>query len=169
MKKFLDEFKQFISKGNVLYLAVGVIIGGAFSKIVSSLVDNIIMPIIGVILGGVDFSGLSITFQGASIKYGLFIQNVVDFLIVAFCIFTVIKILNSFDKKIKSKIEKEQKEQEEKEVSKEDVLHEIKSVNDVLKDPDVGYEEKGMLIRTIVDQIVWDKENNKMYFDIIVH
>ena len=60
MKKFLDEFKQFISKGNVVDLAVGVIIGGAFSKIVSSLVDNIIMPIIGVILGGVDFSGLSI-------------------------------------------------------------------------------------------------------------
>lgn len=133
MKKFLDEFKQFISKGNVVDLSVGVIIGGAFSKIVSSLVDNIIMPIIGVILGGVDFSGLSITFQGASIKYGLFIQNVVDFLIVAFCIFTVIKILNSFDKKIKSKIEKEQKEQEEKEpeMTKEERL--LTEIRDLLK------------------------------------
>ena len=129
MKKFLDEFKQFISKGNVVDLAVGVIIGGAFSKIVSSLVDNIIMPIIGVILGGVDFSGLSITFHGASIKYGLFIQNVVDFLIVAFCIFTV----NSFDKKIKSKIEKEQKEQEEKEpeMTKEERL--LTEIRDLLK------------------------------------
>ena len=133
MKKFLDEFKQFISKGNVVDLAVGVIIGGAFSKIVSSLVDNIIMPIIGVILGGVDFSVLSITFHGASIKYGLFIQNVVDFLIVAFCIFTVIKILNSFDKKIKSKIEKEQKEQKEKEpeMTKEERL--LTEIRDLLK------------------------------------
>ena len=105
-----------------------------FSKIVSSLVDNIIMPIIGVILGGVDFSGLSITFHGASIKYGLFIQNVVDFLIVAFCIFTVIKILNSFDKKIKSKIEKEQKEQEEKEpeMTKEERL--LTEIRDLLKE-----------------------------------
>ena len=83
------------------------------------------MPIIGVILGGVDFSGLSITFHGASIKYGLFIQNVVDFLIVAFCIFTVIKILNSFDKKIKSKIEKEP------EMTKEERL--LTEIRDLLK------------------------------------
>ncbi|CDD87263.1 resolvase N-terminal domain protein [Blautia obeum CAG:39] len=65
-------------------------------------------------------------------------------------------------------LEKLRKEQEEKEVNKEDVLHEIKSVNDILKNPDVSYEEKGTLIRTIVDQIVYDKESGKMYFDIIV-
>lgn len=135
MKKFLNEFKEFISKGNVVDLAVGVIIGGAFSKIVSSLVDNILMPIIGVILGGVDFSGLSIKFQGASIKYGLFIQNVVDFLIVAFCIFTVIKILNSFDKKVKSKLEKEEKKKQEEvkqEISKEEQL--LTEIRDLLKE-----------------------------------
>lgn len=135
MKKFLNEFKEFISKGNVVDLAVGVIIGGAFSKIVSSLVDNILMPIIGVILGGVDFSGLSINFQGASIKYGLFIQNVVDFLIVAFCIFTVIKILNSFDKKVKSKLEKEEKKKQEEvkqEISKEEQL--LTEIRDLLKE-----------------------------------
>lgn len=135
MKKFLSEFKDFISKGNVIDLAVGVIIGGAFSKIVSSLVDNILMPIIGVILGGVDFSGLSIKFQGASIKYGLFIQNVVDFLIVAFCIFTVIKIINSFDKKVKAKLEKEEnkkKEEVKKEISKEEQL--LTEIRDLLKE-----------------------------------
>ena len=69
---------------------------------------------------------------------------------------------------LESELEKLRKEQEEKEVSKEDVLHEIKSVNDILKNPDVSYEEKGTLIRTIVDQIVYDKESDKMYFDIIV-
>lgn len=69
---------------------------------------------------------------------------------------------------LESELEKLRKEQEEKEVSKEDVLHEIKSVNDILKNPDVSYEEKGTLIRTIVDQIVYDKESGKMYFDIIV-
>ena len=114
MKKFFGEFKQFVSKGNVMDLAVGVVIGGAFGKIVSSLVDNIIMPLVGLIIGGVDFSTLSITVKGASIKYGLFIQNVVDFLIVALCIFIVIKTINSLDKKVKSKIKKEEEKKEEK-------------------------------------------------------
>ena len=68
----------------------------------------------------------------------------------------------------KAELEKLRKEQEEKEVNKEDVLHEIKSLNDILKNPDVSYEEKGTLIRTIVDQIIYDKESGKMYFDIIV-
>ncbi len=115
MKKFFSEFKEFISKGNVMDLAVGVVIGTAFSKIVSSLVDNIIMPLVGLILGGVDFSSLSIRFHGASIRYGLFIQNVVDFLIVALCIFTVIKILNSFNKKVKDKIKKEEEKEKKEE------------------------------------------------------
>ncbi len=134
MKKFLGEFKEFISKGNVVDLAVGVIIGSAFSKIVSSLVDNILMPLIGVILGGVDFSGLSITFQGASIKYGLFIQNIVDFLIVAFCLFTVIKVMNSLDKKMKSKIQKEKEEEKNTEPKKsnEEIL--LEEIRDLLKE-----------------------------------
>jgi len=99
MKNLLHEFKDFISKGNVIDMAVGVIIGSAFSKIVSSLVDDIIMPLIGLIIGGLDFSNLSLTFRDASINYGMFIQNVIDFLIIALCIFSVIKIINKFKKK----------------------------------------------------------------------
>lgn len=99
MKKFISEFKEFISKGNVLDMAVGVIIGGAFSKIVSSLVNDVMMPLIGIIIGGHDFTNLSIKVGNAKIMYGSFLQNVVDFLIVAFCLFTVIKIINRFKKK----------------------------------------------------------------------
>ena len=99
MKKFISEFKEFISKGNVLDMAVGVIIGGAFSKIVSSLVNDVMMPLIGIIIGGHDFTNLSIKVGNAKIMYGSFLQNVVDFLIVAFCLFIVIKIINRFKKK----------------------------------------------------------------------
>ena len=98
MKKIFKEFKEFISKGNVIDMAVGVIIGGAFSKIVTSLVNDIIMPLIGVIIGGLDFSNLYIKVKDSKILYGSFIQNIVDFLIIAVCIFTVIKILNKFKK-----------------------------------------------------------------------
>lgn len=99
MKKIFKEFKEFISKGNVIDMAVGVIIGSAFSKIVTSLVNDIIMPLIGVIIGGLDFTSLSIKIKDSEILYGSFIQNIVDFLIIAVCIFTVIKILNRFKKK----------------------------------------------------------------------
>jgi large conductance mechanosensitive channel len=95
-KGLIEEFKTFIKRGNVIDLAVGVVIGGAFSKIVSSLVDNIIMPLIGVIIGGIDFSNLSIKVDKATIKYGLFIQNVIDFLIIALCIFFIVKLINKF-------------------------------------------------------------------------
>lgn len=102
----IKEFKEFAMRGNVVDLAVGVIIGGAFGKIVSSLVGDVIMPPIGVLLGGVNFSDLSITIKEASegaeavvIKYGAFIQTVIDFLIIAFVIFVVIKGMNSLKKK----------------------------------------------------------------------
>ena len=98
MKKVLKEFKEFISKGNVIDMAVGVIIGSAFSKIVTSLVNDIIMPIIGIIIGGLDFTSLSIKVKNSEILYGSFIQNIVDFLIIAACIFIVIKIMNRFKK-----------------------------------------------------------------------
>ena len=91
MSKFISEFKEFAMRGNVIDMAVGVIIGGAFGKIVSSLVDNVIMPLIGLVTGGVNFSALSVKVADAEVKYGLFIQNVVDFLIVAICIFMMIK------------------------------------------------------------------------------
>ena len=93
MKKILKEFKEFIARGNVVDLAVGVIVGSAFGKIVTSLVNDILMPIIGVILGGIDFTNLTLKFNDATIYYGNFIQNVIDFLIVAFCIFIQLKIL----------------------------------------------------------------------------
>lgn len=131
MKKFFGEFKEFVSKGNVIDLAVGVVIGSAFGKIVSSLVDNIIMPLVGLVIGGVDFSSLSVTVKGASIKYGLFIQNVVDFLIVALCIFIFIKAINSLDKKVKSKVKKEEekkKEEPPKPTKEEELLTEIRDL-----------------------------------------
>ncbi len=90
----LKEFKDFAMKGNIVDMAVGVIIGGAFGKIVSSLVENIIMPIFGIVLGKVDFSSLAITVGDANIEYGLFLNAVVEFLIISFSIFIVIKKLN---------------------------------------------------------------------------
>jgi large conductance mechanosensitive channel len=86
-------------RGNVMDLAVGVIIGGAFGKIVSSLVGDVLMPAIGILLGKLDFSTLAITVGDANIKYGMFIQSMVDFVIVAFCIFIMIKQLQRFKKK----------------------------------------------------------------------
>ena len=104
--KLVDEFKAFIMRGNVVDMAVGVIIGGAFSKIVTSLVNDIFMPIIGMVLGNVDFSSLEIKIgepvegaEQAAIRYGMFIQEIVNFLIIAFCIFMVIKLINKAKKK----------------------------------------------------------------------
>ena len=87
LEKGASEFKTFISKGNVVDMAVGVIIGSAFGKIVTSLVNDVLMPLIGVVLGGLDFSNLSIKVGDATVMYGSFIQSIVDFLIVAFCTF----------------------------------------------------------------------------------
>ena len=98
MKKFIEEFKEFISKGNVLDLAIGVVIGGAFTAIVNSLVNDVIMPIVGIILGGVDFSGLSLQIGDASLTYGNFIQAVINFLLVALVLFTIVKAANKFKK-----------------------------------------------------------------------
>lgn len=100
----IKEFKEFIAQGNVFDLAVGVIIGGAFGKIVTSLVEDILMPIIGLILGGIDFSGLSITVGDANVMYGNFIQVIINFLIIAFCIFLMVKAMNKFKKPVKEEI-----------------------------------------------------------------
>jgi len=103
---FVSEFKSFAMKGNVVDMAVGIIIGAAFGKIVASLVKDVIMPPIGVLVGGVDFSQLAFVIQEAqgdvaavAINYGLFIQSIVDFLIVVFAIFMAIKVMNSLKKK----------------------------------------------------------------------
>ena len=126
-KGFIDEFKEFIAKGNVMDLAVGVIIGGAFSKIVTSLTDNILMPIIGVLI---DFTSLAIKVnlygRIVNIRYGMFIQNVVDFLITALCIFVMIKTINKFMKK------KEEPKKEEPPAKREEVKL-LEEIRDELK------------------------------------
>lgn len=124
IKNFIDEFKEFISKGNVIDLAVGVIIGSAFSKIVSSLVNDILMPLIGTILGGLNFTSLSLKIGNAIISYGNFIQNVVDFLIVAFCIFIFVKIMNKFHKEKKAEVKPQ---------SKSDEVKLLEEIRDLLK------------------------------------
>jgi large conductance mechanosensitive channel len=90
----LKEFKAFIAQGNVLDLAIGVIIGGAFGKITGSLVDDIIMPLVGIVLGGINFKELAITVGTANVKYGNFIQVVIEFLIIAWVVFMIIKAAN---------------------------------------------------------------------------
>lgn len=96
---FFSEFKAFAMRGQVVDLAVAVVIGAAFGKIVTSLVDGVIMPGIGLVLGGVDVTGLSFTVGKASIKWGLFLQSIIDFTIIAFVIFLVIKLLSSLQRK----------------------------------------------------------------------
>ncbi|MGM9869997.1 MAG: large-conductance mechanosensitive channel protein MscL [Sodaliphilus sp.] len=95
---FVKEFKEFAVKGNVMDMAVGVIIGGAFGKIVSSVVDDLLMPLVGMLTGGVDFTSLSVKVGDATLSYGNLIQNIIDFLIVAFCIFLMVKGINKFKK-----------------------------------------------------------------------
>ena len=124
----LKEFKEFISRGPVLDLAVGVIIGGAFGKIVTSLVDNIFMPVIGMIIGGLDFSELSLKVGDATLKYGAFIQSVIDFLIIALCIFLFIKAIN----KAKHVAKRGKKEKEEEAPKPEDIQL-LEEIRDLLK------------------------------------
>lgn len=125
-KKTFGEFKTFIAKGNVMDMAVGVIMGSAFGKIVSSLVDDILMPLIGVIIGGIDFTGLSVKVEDATITYGNFIQNVIDFLIIAICIFAMVKSLEKINKK------KEEKPDEEPKKDDNTVL--LEEIRDLLKE-----------------------------------
>lgn len=125
----IKEFKEFISRGNVIDLAVGVIIGGAFGKIVSSLVNDVLMPLIGICLGGLDFKGLFLSIGNASISYGVFIQNIVDFLIIAFCIFIFIKLINKITRRENKKEKEEVKEEKQK--SEEVIL--LEEIRDLLK------------------------------------
>ncbi len=125
--KELSAFKKFISRGNVIDMAVGVIIGGAFGKIVTSLVNDIIMPLIGLALGKIDFARLMFKIGETEIKYGAFIQTVVDFLIVAFCIFVVIQIFEKFKKK------ETEKPEEPPAIVKSDEAILLEEIRDLLK------------------------------------
>lgn len=124
----LKEFKQFISKGNVVDLAVGVIIGGAFGKIVTSLVNDIIMPLIGVIIGGINFTNLSIKIGESVIAYGSFIQNIIDFLIIAACIFVFVKFVNKLTNLNKVEVKEEPKKEEQKVAEDIKLLIEIRDL-----------------------------------------
>ena len=138
--KFLQEFKAFALKGNVMDMAVGVILGGAFGKIVSSLVNDVIMPPIGLLVGGVDFTDLKLTLKKAVIEagtevapavtwnYGAFIQQVVDFTILAFCVFMMVKIMN----KLLRKEEKKPAPAAPPAPSKEEIL--LTEIRDLLKE-----------------------------------
>jgi len=125
-----QEFKAFAIKGNVIDLAVGVIIGGAFGKIVSSLVTDLIMPLIGLLLGGINFEGLQVQIGEEAIKYGSLLQNIVDFLIIATTLFLVIRGINKLHKKEEEKIE--EKVEEEPHPSKEEIL--LSEIRDLLKE-----------------------------------
>ena len=128
MKKFFSEFKAFISRGNVIDIAVGVIIGGAFTAIVSSLVADIITPIIGMLLGGVNFSELAITVGSAQLTYGNFIQAIINFLIIAWVVFMMVKAMN----KMKKKEEEKPAEPEAPAEPPEDILL-LREIRDSLK------------------------------------
>lgn len=146
--KEVGEFKKFIMQGNIVDMAVGVIIGGAFGKIVTSLVNDILMPIIGILIGGIDFSKLSITVLDAKIMYGSFIQQVIDFLIVSICIFIFLKIISKVESKLKKSKNvkeetndnndaKEANEKIENEKNENDVKEEVKlltEIRDLLKE-----------------------------------
>lgn len=127
MKSLLSEFKAFAIKGNVVDLAVAVVIGAAFGKIVSSLVDNIITPLMGVLLGGVDFSGYALSVGEVSITYGVFIQSIVDFLIVAAVIFFVVKAIN------RAQAKEAEKPEEEKVVETPEDIRLLREIRDALQ------------------------------------
>ncbi|MBQ4527247.1 MAG: large conductance mechanosensitive channel protein MscL [Clostridia bacterium] len=126
MKKFFSEFKEFAVKGNMFDLAVGMVIGSAFTSIVKSIVDDIIMPLVGVLIGGVNFSGLSVKVGDSVIKYGNLIQNIVVFLITAMCLFVVVKALNAMKRK------KEEPEPEPEPEKKPDDIVLLEQIKDTL-------------------------------------
>jgi len=125
MRGFIQEFKAFAMRGNVMDLAVAVVIGAAFGKIVSSLVENIITPFIGLLMGGVNFSELSATVGDTTIAYGVFLQSVFDFIIIAFAIFVAIKLLSKLQR------QKEKEESKPTEPKEEVVL--LREIRDNLK------------------------------------
>lgn len=126
--KTLGEFKEFIAKGNVIDMAVGVMMGSAFGKIVSSIVTDILMPIIDILKGGIKFTDLSIKVGEATITYGNFIQNVIEFFIIAICIFFMVKVIDKITKKNK------QEEVVEEEPEKDANIVLLEEIRDLLKE-----------------------------------
>ena len=126
----LKELKEFLMKGNVLDLAIAVVIGGAFGKIVDALVKNIITPLVGILLGGINFEDLAITVGSANVKYGIFIQAIIDFLIIGVSLFFVMKAINKVQEinPLVSKEDETEEEQEEEITKEQQVLIEIRDL-----------------------------------------
>ena len=141
MKSFWQEFKTFISRGSVLDLAIGMVMGSSFTSIVKSLVDDLIMPIVGIVLGGSSFTSLSITILGVQITYGNFIQAIVNFLVISLFLFMTVKAINTLKKieEDKFSIKKEEEKKEEKKAADIVLLEEIR---DLLKENKEESEEK---------------------------
>ncbi len=138
-KGFIQEFKTFISRGNVVDMAVGVIIGSAFTKIVNSLVNDVVMPVLGVITGGVNFADLKYVITPGTeevaevaIKYGQFIQNIIDFLLIAFVVFVMVKMINKMRDAAKKKEEEKPAEPVAPPPTPEDILL-LREIRDSLK------------------------------------
>jgi len=138
-KGFIAEFKEFISRGNVMDMAVGVIIGGAFTSIVNSLVNDVIMPFLGLIIGGINFSELKIVLSPAvgdipetAILYGKFLQNIINFLLIAVVVFAIVKIINNFRRKNEEAAPAPEPEPEPEPEPSEEVLL-LREIRDSLK------------------------------------
>ena len=134
MKKFFNEFKEFIAKGNALTMAVGVVVGGAFTAIVNSLVGDVISPVIGLITGGVDFSQVSFGIGDAQIMIGNFINAVISFILTALVLFIVIRAFNKFDEMNKKLLKKEEEKKEEPATPVPTELDVLNEIRDLLKE-----------------------------------
>ena len=137
---FLGEFKTFITRGNVLDMAVGIIVGNAFTAIVNSLVNQVIMPVIGILIGGVNFASLRIVLKAATadaaevaLEYGAFLQQVINFFIIAFSVFVMVKCINAFHRKKDKQMEKETQQQLQKEPTPSAELLMLTEIRDLLK------------------------------------
>ena len=132
MKNFFTEFKAFAMKGNVIDLAVAVVIGAAFGRITTSLVNNIVMPLFGAVMGGIDFTDKSVTLRENEITYGVFIQSIIEFVIIAFAVFLAVKGINAMHRKKEAEQKKEEaKEEKPKEPSEEATL--LREIRDSLQ------------------------------------
>ena len=130
---FINEFKAFVMRGNVMDMAVGVIIGSAFNAIVTSLVNDIFMPFIGIIIGGIDFTSLTLKLGDAAIKYGIFLQNIINFLATAFCLFIFVKFMNRLHDIKESKEKKDAKDVKVEAPKKSDEVLLLEEIRDLLK------------------------------------
>ena len=133
MKKFLGEFKEFISRGNVMDMAVGIIVGSAFTAIVTSLVNDILMPIVGMVSGGVNIADLSVMVGTVQLKYGAFLQSIINFLLIALVIFTMIKTLNAASKQAAALLKKQEEEKPAEEPKTDPQIVLLEEIRDLLK------------------------------------